>query len=134
MQMEAWRVGWARDGDTIAQVHAPGHDRPRCVYADFLNTGPAVSRTLRARLNRMDGVRRVSDLIVSDIVVQDGRAVGAVALHLESGEPVVIAAGSPPCIVDDHRVGTFADAGDMTGDQLEQCFGAHARPQDSSTA
>ena len=94
MQMEAWRVGWARDGDTIAQVHAPGHDRPRCVYADFLNTGPAVSRTLRARLNRMDGVRRVSDLIVSDIVVQDGRAVGAVALHLESGEPVVIAAGA----------------------------------------
>ena len=30
--------------------HAPGHDRKRCVYVDFLNTGPAVSKTLRARV------------------------------------------------------------------------------------
>ena len=94
LEMEDWKVGWARKGEAIAQVHAPGHDRPRCVYADFLNTGPAVSRTLRAKLNRLDGVRRVSDLIVSDIVVDGGRAVGAVALHLDSGEPVLISAGA----------------------------------------
>lgn len=94
MQMEDWKVGWARQGEAIAQVHAPGHDRPRCVYADFLNTGPAVSRTLRTLLNRTDSVRRISDLVVSDIVVEDGRAVGAVALHLDSGEPVLIAAGA----------------------------------------
>ena len=94
LEMEDWKVGWARKGNAIAQVHAPGHDRPRCVYADFLNTGPAVSRTLRTQLNRLETVRRVSDLIVSDIVVEDGRAVGAVALHLDSGEAVSIAAGA----------------------------------------
>ena len=33
---------------------APGHDRPRCVYVDFLNTGPAVSKTLRTQLNRIE--------------------------------------------------------------------------------
>lgn len=94
LELEDWKVGWARNGNAIAQVHAPGHDRPRCVYADFLNTGPAVSRTLRTQLNRCDGVRRASDLIVSDILVDGGRAVGAAALHLDSGEPVVIAAGA----------------------------------------
>ena len=47
-QMDEWGVGWARRDGHIAQAMAPGHDRPRCVYVDFLNTGPAVSKTLRA--------------------------------------------------------------------------------------
>ncbi|MBT4489457.1 MAG: FAD-binding protein, partial [Rhodospirillaceae bacterium] len=91
-QMEEWGVGWARKGNHITQAHAPGHDRKRCVYVDFLNTGPASSRTLRNRVRRHDTVRRISDLIVTDLVIQDGRAVGAVALHLESGKAVTIAA------------------------------------------
>ena len=44
------RLG-APDGH-IAQAMAPGHDRPRCVYVDFLNTGPAVSKTLRTVVNK----------------------------------------------------------------------------------
>ena len=28
-EMDSWRVGWARDGDRLATVQAPGHDRPR---------------------------------------------------------------------------------------------------------
>ncbi|MDA1099548.1 MAG: FAD-binding protein [Proteobacteria bacterium] len=91
-QMEAWGVGWARKGNHIAQAHAPGHDRKRCVYVDFLNTGPASSRILRNQVRRRDTIRRISDLIVTDLVLQDGRAGGAVALHLESGQPVTIAA------------------------------------------
>src|SRR5271167_3199278 len=32
-QLDEWHVGWARGADgRISQVHAPGHDRPRCVY------------------------------------------------------------------------------------------------------
>ncbi len=92
LEMEEWKVGWARSGNHIAQVHAPGHDRPRCVYADFLNTGPAVSRTLRAQLARTEGIRRIADLIVSDLVVADGRVVGAVGLAMESGHAVTISA------------------------------------------
>ncbi|MEQ9642434.1 MAG: FAD-binding protein [Alphaproteobacteria bacterium] len=92
LEMEDWKVGWARAGNHIAQVHAPGHDRPRCVYADFLNTGPAVSRTLRAQLARTDGIRRIADLIVADLIVADGQVVGAVGLALESGHTVTIAA------------------------------------------
>ena len=42
-EMDTWGVGWARENGRIKRAQAPGHDRPRCVYVDFLNTGPAVS-------------------------------------------------------------------------------------------
>src|ERR1700746_2027193 len=67
-EMDAWGVGWARRNGRIAQALAPGHDRPRCVYVDFLNTGPAVSKTLRGVVNRVDGVRREGDLCVVDLL------------------------------------------------------------------
>jgi succinate dehydrogenase/fumarate reductase flavoprotein subunit len=91
-QMDEWGVGWARSGNHITQAHAPGHDRNRCVYVDFLNTGPASSRTLRNKVRQYDSIRRISDLMVTELVVRDGQAVGAVALHLESGDAVTIAA------------------------------------------
>src|ERR1043166_3524868 len=43
-EMDGWGVGWARKNGKITSASAPGHDRPRCVYVDFLNTGPAVSK------------------------------------------------------------------------------------------
>src|SRR5919112_746426 len=66
-EMDEWRVGWAREDGHIKQAHAPGHDRPRCVYVDFLNTGPAVSKTLRGRLNGIDAIRRIGDLYILDV-------------------------------------------------------------------
>ena len=95
-EMDEWGVGWARHaGETrIKQAFAPGHDRPRCVYVDFLNTGPAVSKTLRTRLIRTPEIRRIGDLLVTELVVRDGECVGAVALHLVSGEVVTISAAA----------------------------------------
>ena len=69
---------------------APGHDRPRCVYVDFLNTGPAVSKTLRTVVNKTAGIRKAGDLCVVDLLVRDGEVIGALALHLGSGAPVII--------------------------------------------
>lgn len=91
-EMDQWGVGWARKDGRIAQAMAPGHDRPRCVYVDFLNTGPAVSKTLRAALYRHKEVRRAGDLCVIDLLKAAGEVIGAVAWHLSSGAPVVIAA------------------------------------------
>jgi succinate dehydrogenase/fumarate reductase flavoprotein subunit len=71
---------------------APGHDRPRCAYVDFLNTGPAVSKTLRTVVNRTSGIRKAGDLLIVDLVRHDGEVTGAVALHLSTGAPVTIAA------------------------------------------
>src|SRR4051794_30851574 len=91
-EMDEWGIGWARRDGHLAQVHAPGHDRKRCVYVDFLNTGPAVSKTLRARVQRIAGIRRVGDLVVTDLAVRDGICIGAHAVHVSSGDSVPIAA------------------------------------------
>jgi succinate dehydrogenase / fumarate reductase flavoprotein subunit len=91
-ELDEWGVGWARKDGRISQVTAPGHDRPRCCYVDFLNTGPAVSKTLRAMVNRTGDIRKAGDLCVVDLVVDDGEVFGAVALHLSSGALLVIAA------------------------------------------
>ncbi len=91
-EMDGWKVGWAREDGHIKQAQAPGHDRPRCAYVDFLSTGPAVSRTLRAQLNLSSGIRRIGELMIVDIALHDGAACGATALHLPSGETVTLAA------------------------------------------
>jgi succinate dehydrogenase/fumarate reductase flavoprotein subunit len=91
-EMDDWKVGWARENGHIKLAQAPGHDRPRCAYVDFLSTGPAVSRTLRAQLNAANAVRRIGELLIVDIAVRDGEACGATALHLPTGHAVTIAA------------------------------------------
>src|SRR5271156_5385750 len=66
-ELDHWGVGWARKDGHITATTAPGHDRPRCVYVDFINTGPAVSKTLRAVIAR-DGanIRKAGDLCIVD--------------------------------------------------------------------
>jgi succinate dehydrogenase / fumarate reductase flavoprotein subunit len=92
-QMELWHVGWARHSDgRLRQTHAPGHDRPRCVYVDFLNTGPAVSRTLRAQVQRRARIRRIGELCLTDLVIDNGQTMGAVGYSVVDGRPVSIAA------------------------------------------
>ena len=92
LEMDSWSVGWAREDGHIKQAHAPGHDRPRCVYVDFLRTGPAVSKTLRHQMQNQPAIRRIGDLLIVDIALEDGVACGATAIHMQTGEPVVIAA------------------------------------------
>jgi succinate dehydrogenase / fumarate reductase flavoprotein subunit len=95
-EMDDWGVGWARADGRITQAFAPGHDRPRCVYVDFLNTGPAVSKTLRGVVTRTKGIRKAGDLMIVDLIrvgsEESGEVAGAVALHLPTGAPVTIAA------------------------------------------
>jgi succinate dehydrogenase/fumarate reductase flavoprotein subunit len=91
-ELDRWGVGWARKDGHITATQAPGHDRPRCVYVDFINTGPAVSKTLRTAMARNPSIRKAGDLCIVDLVVGDGEVTGAVAYHLGSGAPVVIAA------------------------------------------
>ena len=91
-ELDEWGIGWARRDGHLAQVHAPGHDRKRCVYVDFLNTGPAVSKTLRPRVQRIPEIRRVGDLVVTDLALREGACAGAHAIHLPTGDPVSIGA------------------------------------------
>src|SRR5258706_14191925 len=88
-EMDAWGVGWARKNGKITSAFAPGHDRPRCVYVDFLNTGPAVSKTMRTVLHKTPGITRSGDLCVVDLIKTGGEVTGAAAWHAGSGRPVV---------------------------------------------
>ena len=91
-EMDEWKVGWARENGHMKQVTAPGHQIPRCVYVDFLNTGPAVAKTLRTQVARGDAITRISDLTITDLVVRDGRIAGAVGFNIQDGQAVTIAA------------------------------------------
>jgi succinate dehydrogenase/fumarate reductase flavoprotein subunit len=92
-ELDAWGVGWARKDKHITATTAPGHDRPRCVYVDFINTGPAVSKTLRTVMARNKDIRKAGDICIIDLVVDSGGEVaGAVGWHIGSGAPVTIAA------------------------------------------
>lgn len=93
-EMDDWKVGWARKDGKITGVMAPGHSVPRCVYVDFLNTGPAVAKCLRTQVARADTVTRVSGLAINDVVVDDGVVTGAVGWNLEDEQPVTIAANA----------------------------------------
>ena len=90
LEMDAWGARWARTGDRLKQSPAPGHSRRRCCYIDFLNTGPAVAATLRRQVGSSAQIQRLSNAAVTDIVVRDGTAVGAVALDMVSGQPMTI--------------------------------------------
>ena len=92
-EMDEWKVGWARDADgRMCQVGAPGHGVPRCVYVDFLNTGPAVAQCLRRQSARTPGITKASGLAVTDFVTNDGVVAGAVGFNLEDGAAVAVAA------------------------------------------
>jgi succinate dehydrogenase / fumarate reductase, flavoprotein subunit len=92
-ELDAWGVGWARKDNHITATAAPGHDRARCVYVDFINTGPAVSKTLRTVMARNKDIRKAGDICITDLVAgSDGEIAGAVGWHLSSGAPVTIAA------------------------------------------
>ena len=92
-ELDEWKVGWARDADgRMCQVTAPGHGVPRCVYVDFLSTGPAVAQCLRRQSARTPGVTKASGLSVTDLVTNDGVIAGAVGFSLEDGAAVAVAA------------------------------------------
>src|SRR5215831_7801357 len=92
-ELDAWGVGWARKDNHITATTAPGHDRARCVYVDFINTGPAVSKTLRTVMARNKDIRKAGDICIVDLVAgSDGEIAGAVGWHVGSGAAVVIAA------------------------------------------
>ena len=92
-ELDAWGVGWARKDNHITATIAPGHDRARCVYVDFINTGPAVSKTLRTVIARNKDIRKAGDICVVDLVADSGGEIaGAVGWHVSSGAAVTIAA------------------------------------------
>ena len=90
-ELEGWKVQWARqENGKIRQVIAPGHNRKRCVYVDFLKTGAAISTALRNQISRNDAIRKVSNVSLTDLVMHDGEIIGATGFDISTATPVTI--------------------------------------------
>ena len=128
LEMESWGTRWAREGAHIKQEMAPGHSRRRCCYVDFLNTGPAVAATLRRKVSEIPEIRRISNVTVIEILVHEGRAVGAVALDINEGElvtfqakAVILAAGGLTKVYERNSA-----SANMAGEAYAMALGAGA--------
>ena len=128
LEMESWGTRWAREGAHIKQEMAPGHSRRRCCYVDFLNTGPAVAATLRRKLSEIPEIRRISNVTVIEILVHEGRAVGAVAFDINEGElvtfqakAVILAAGGLTKVYERNSA-----SANMAGEAYAMALGAGA--------
>lgn len=95
LEAEQYGVRWARTPEgKRSQAFAPGHSKARCVYVDILNTGGATSAGLKKAIWKDEKIKRLKNVMITKIVVQEGRAVGAVGFDVETYRPVGIAARS----------------------------------------
>lgn len=95
LEAESYGVRWAKTADGCrSQAFAPGHSRARCVYVDILNTGGATANGLKKAIWKDARIRRLKNIMITKIVVEDGRAVGAVGFEMEELRPVAIVAGT----------------------------------------
>ena len=90
LEMSDWKTDWARKDNRMSQVMAPGHSVKRCCYVDFLNTGPAISRTLRGEVAKHSNIKRASGLNIIEIIVDNNIVKGAIGLDIETGSYITI--------------------------------------------
>jgi succinate dehydrogenase/fumarate reductase flavoprotein subunit len=90
LEMSDWKTDWAGKDNKMSQVMAPGHSVKRCCYVDFLNTGPAISRTLRGEVAKQPNIKRASGLNIIDIIVDNNIVKGAIGLDIETGSYITI--------------------------------------------
>lgn len=90
--LEGFGVRWAKDGDRYMLLSMPGHAFPRGCYTQPIGTtGRQITRAL-AKESQRRKIQLLNDTLVTDILVEDGRAVGATAIDLRSGQFLVIKA------------------------------------------
>ncbi|MFC0331507.1 FAD-binding protein [Paenibacillus sepulcri] len=95
LEAERYGVKWARTPDgKHSQAFAPGHSKARCVYVDILNTGGATSAGLKKAIWKDAKIKRLKNIMITKIVIEEGRAVGTVGFEMENYRPVSIAASS----------------------------------------
>jgi succinate dehydrogenase / fumarate reductase flavoprotein subunit/fumarate reductase (CoM/CoB) subunit A len=95
LEVERYGANWARTPDgKYSQVVAPGHSRRRCVYVDVLRTGDAVSQALRSAVRRSPNVRRLANVMLTKIVKDGTRAIGALGFAIEELAPIAVRANT----------------------------------------
>jgi len=117
--------------DHFAQGVMPGSTHPRACFIDD-RTGQALMAALRREASHQEKIRIHHETIVTRLVLEDGRVVGATALRLRNTQPVcysakatVIATGGGSQLFQYSTTSV-----DNTGDGLILAFDAGAELQD----
>jgi len=87
LEMDRWGVGWRARTGTSPRRWRPAMTARAAPMWISLNTGPAVSKTLRTVVNKTAGIRKAGDILVVDWCAAMARSRARVALHLASGRP-----------------------------------------------
>ena len=91
-ELERYGVRWAKEGERYLGLAMPGHTYVRGCYTQPIGTtGRQITRAVVKEAKRRN-IQLLDDTFVTDILVKDGRAVGAAAIDLRRGEFLVIKA------------------------------------------
>lgn len=92
-EVQEYGVNWAKtENGSRSQVVSPGHSRKRCVYVDILNTGGATSKGLRKAIWKHENISRLKNVMITKLVRNEGKVVGAVGFSIEDSAPISISA------------------------------------------
>lgn len=91
-QLLEWGVHFDREGSKLLFAREGAHSRNRVLHAYGDSTGREISRTLQSKAASLPNVSFISYSAVTDLLVNDGEVIGAVACDREQRHPVHIAA------------------------------------------
>ncbi|HJM43655.1 MAG TPA: FAD-binding protein, partial [Nitrospinota bacterium] len=95
-EMEAWGCRFARqekDPRLYDCYEYPGHSRARGAYTfPFGTTGRKMVQILKREIFKRDNVKVMNDVFITDILISDGRCVGALGVRLVETQPIVFRA------------------------------------------
>lgn len=115
-ELEAWGVPFQKEGGKLVARFSPGQSFPRSLTVE--GRGFALMAALKKQARAWPNIRLLQDLLALKILSDNGRACGAVALNIRSGElttlsarAVILATGG------DEELWGFSDTGpDSLGD------------------
>ena len=76
-----WGANFDREGDELSFTREGAHSRNRILHAHGDSTGREIARTLYARASSLPSIRFESYSAITDLLISDGRAAGAVAFE-----------------------------------------------------
>jgi L-aspartate oxidase len=89
-ELLAWGAEFDREGGELVFGREGAHSRNRILHAHGDSTGKEISRTLYRRAASLANVRFLSFAAVTDLLLEDGEARGAVAFDARYGQQIPI--------------------------------------------
>ncbi|MFQ5693320.1 MAG: FAD-binding protein, partial [Nitrospinota bacterium] len=97
-ELEAWGCKFARqekNPELFDCYEYPGHSRARGAYTfPYGTTGRKMVQIMKREIFKRPNVRVMNDVFITDMLMSDGKCVGALGVHLVRTRPVVFRAGA----------------------------------------